>query len=666
MSKNVKDTKRPPTHIAPLTNEEQVRVNDIYKRVQDMIDLRNQTWRYFNNRTLKQYIDDSEKRLNSYVPSKESQGKEEWQSNVALPTVRDKIKRIIAGYSLTVPELQVDARKNTGELDLASINRGEIASKLVKASYLESENPVIENFWEAWECAAKGTVIKYEGYVDNTITQKYIKSIDKETGKVEVDEREVDVEDRLISYLMPLEELYISDYHIHDIQDQDEIAWIKKYSKDKFEREFGDYHNAEKVKTSGQLVEDQESFYNEDKWKGRTQEDEIEVIRYYSKINDEYVVIANGVLLLDAPLLWKFNESKIYPFAKTILEPFSSKNFFYGKSFADIMMGQYDLLNTWFNTIMDKGFKSVNPPLMVGMVNKDMFDYEDMILDSRQKFYVDDVSQVSPMPIEKVSQADVAMIDILSQGIEESMPSLPELLRDKEATAREVVLTSERLQEMSVIYKENLVDLWRQKYQIRLSNIMTVYSNPKKIYKDGDVEEIYKTFVINDTIIDEESGDVGMLAIQFMDVPESEKGKMRRELEAEKEAMKSKGINYKKKIIKPDYFNSYEYQIHVSPKSLRRESQAKKQAMLIEELQLAAQFFPIVFQQNQENYLRRFAEAYEVDGEELVGAYRQAMEAQQKAQGAQGAQGAQEEPQEGQPQEGGEEMMQGLEQMLQQ
>lgn len=69
-----------------------------------MIEVRNKNYREFNDRNLKTFIDDSSKRLNSYVLSKEAQDKEDWQSNVALPTNRDKLKRVIAGFSLQVPK----------------------------------------------------------------------------------------------------------------------------------------------------------------------------------------------------------------------------------------------------------------------------------------------------------------------------------------------------------------------------------------------------------------------------------------------------------------------------------------------------------------------------------------------------------------------------------
>lgn len=613
----MKKANRPYVKSELVTPAEQEKIGAIYKDVRNMIDLRNATYRQFNDRTLKSYLDDSDKRLNAYVPTRAD--KEEWQANVALSTIRDKVKRILSGYSLTVPDLKVTAGRITGELDVASIDRGEIGQKLIRASYLENENPVVENFWEAWEMAAHGTCVKYEGYLNTTFKQKFIKSYNPTTGIVEEDEREVTVDDKCISYLVPLTEFFISDFYIDDVQDQRSVAWITYRSPEQFKYEFRKYKNVDKVKTVGGLNENIHSFYQDDWGKtDRAGKSKIEIIRYYNKLEDRYVIVANGVILADTPLLWQFNGKKMYPFAKTILEPFSDKHFFYGKSFPDIMTGQYDLLNAYFNSVMDKGFKSLNPPTLIGRVNQDAFDLEDEILTTDTKIYVDDINQVKPMPIEQVSQADVAMIELLARGIEDSVPSMPHLMQGKDATAREVVITEERMQELRNIYHEMLVDLWRQKYQLRLANIMLSYPVQKTIYRDGKTEKIYKTFVIENTYLDKDTKERGILAVQFRKLTKTEKRKAELDMAAEKEAMKKKGINYRKIILDPSFFDGFQYKMSVIPESLHRTSMARLQATVLEELATVATYFPQVFIANQKEYFEDVAKAYGRDPQKMT------------------------------------------------
>jgi len=387
-----------------------------------------------------------------------------------------------------------------------------------------------------------------------------------------------------------------------------------------FKHEYGQYKNTELVKNSHGLEEDTSSFYHQDSWGAtdRAGDKKIEIIRYYNRLQDEYMIVANGILILDAPLLWRFNGRKIYPFAKAILEPFASKHFFYGKSFADMMMGQYDLLNTYFNSTMDKGFKSLNPPTLIGRMNQDSFDLEDELLSTDTKIYVDDINQVKPMPIEQVSQADVAMIELLSKGIEDSVPSMPHLLQGKEATAREVVITEERMKELRNIYHEQLVDLWRQKDAIRLTNIMLSYPIPKKIYRDGKIEEIYKTFVIENTFLDKDTKERGILAIQFRRLSKKEKQEAELDMAAEREAMATKGVNYRKIILDPDFLDGFQYKITIIPESLSKTSMARLQASILEELSTVATYFPQVFIANQKEYFEDVAKAYGRDPSKMT------------------------------------------------
>ncbi len=623
-----------------LNDNEIKRVGSVYERMKVMIDARNQTYREFNDRTLVQYIDDSDKRINSYVEPKEVQGKEDWQANVALPTVRDKLKRIIAGFALTVPDQTIEARDESGDITLESLDRGDIAQKLVKASYTEKSNPVIDHFWESWECGGKGTIIVYDGYLKTKQKQKFIKSIDIESGKIEFDEREVNVDDRCISHIVPISEFYIPNYRVNDIQELQDCAWVKYYTEELFKYEFGHYPKAKYVKKSSGIRPDVDTFYHQDEWakEDRAGKEKIEVIRYYNRVNDEYIIVANGIPILDAPLLWNFNGKKCYPFSKAILEPFTGRTFFYGKSLADILMGQYDLLNTYFNSVMDKGFKSINVPTLIGRTNQDTMDLEDDIIGTSTKIYVDDVNQVKPMPVEQVSQADVQMIQLLSRGIEDSSPSMPHLLQGKTATAREVVIAEENVRQLKAIYHEMLVDLWRQKFQLRLSNIRMNYPNPRKIYKDGKVQEVYRTFIIENTYLDKDLRERGTLAITFRNnLSDKEKAKIEDESSVIETAMEIKGIKYKRVTLDKDYLDGFNYKIIVIPDSVNKTSIAKLQVSIQEKLQILATFFPEILIANQEQYFEEFAEAYSDDPQKMLDRFRD-LKGQAEQQAGPGAQ----------------------------
>jgi len=619
-------------------------ISMVYEEVAEMVDRRNETYPAFNDITLKDYIEDGHKRLNSYVLDKDSYDipKEDWQANVALPTIRNKQKRMIAGFALDVPELEVKAYGENNDMD---VDRAEISKALIKGSYLQEENPILESFWEAWGASTDGTVIKYEGYLKTRYKQKFIKSYDIITGEVEFDEKEVDVDDKCISLLLPLTELFIKDFYVHDIQDQTALAWVRYYDQGQFDHEFSKYADAKFVHKKVEIsdIDVETDFFQQQKWGDRVENNKIEVIRYYNRIEDQYIIVANGVLLLDAPLLWRVNGRKVYPFAKSIWEPFVNKHFFYGKSFADILMGEYDVMNSLWNTTMDKGTRSLISPLLIGRVNQDALDLEDEIVTSSTKIYVEDVKQVIPMPIKEPSQADVKMIELVAKGIEESAPSIPDLVAKRDATAREIVLAEEKLKEIKSLHNEMLADLWRQKYSLRLANIQLNYPQPRKIVnKEGKKESLYRTFIIPNMVLEQDTGERGTLAIQFRNVKGKAKKKLQEDLAAEEEMMKSKGINYKKIIVSTNYLDNYKFHMVVVPETLYKTSLAKMQATIIEKLENIAKYFPQVFVMNQKEYFEQLAKAYDDDPSAAVEKLNQAEKAAEQQQGAPqgGGQGA--------------------------
>jgi len=597
----------------PTPEVVEVRSED-YRYVYDMICTRNQSYREFNDRTLKTFIDDSEKRLNAYVPDKDTYDppKDTWQANVALPTIRNKMERMLAGFSLKVPDLDMKAFGENNNLD---IDRAENAKWLIKGSYLEVENPVLTSFWEAWETAGRGTGVVYEGYLKTKYKQKFIKSYDIVTGEIESEEREVNVDDKCLSMIVPLTELFIWDFYIYDIQEQPRVAWIKYYDRDVFMREFEKYKDAKFVQTSAELVQQDETatFYYQKEWatRERAGTDKIEVIRLYDKVYDTYRIYANGVLLLDAPLLWTVNGEKVLPFAKTVHKPFVNKNFFYGNSMPNIMMGEYDIRNTVWNSVMDKEFRNLEKPFLVGVANRDALELEDEWITGDRKIYVNDINQVKELEVGSVDQSDIAMLELLAKGLEDDAPALPDATSNN-PTAREIVIADERLQEMKGQFQEMMSDLWRQKYYLRLANIQLNYPQPRMIVdKSGKETKLFRTFIIDNAILDRATGEKGILAIQFRDVKGEEKQRLATEIASEEAVMKKQGINYKKLVVGTQYFDNYTFRLEVVPESLKKLSLARMQATILEELEVVAKLFPQVFVANQDEYFSDLAKSYD-------------------------------------------------------
>lgn len=278
-------------------------------------------------------------------------------------------------------------------------------------------------------------------------------------------------------------------------------------------------------------------------------------------------------------------------------------------------MSQYDLYNTTFNTMSDKQFRSMIKPLLIGRVNQDAFELEDEIITGNTKIYVDDVSQVKEMSPEGINNSDVMFLKIIAQGIDDAAPSLTDIMGNKQATAREIVIAEEKLREMKVLYNEMMVDLWRQKCALRLANIQLNYPQPRTIVendKNGKPKEvkIFRTFVIENAVLDQATGENGVLAVQFRDVKDKDKKKLSDEIAVEEAMMKKQGINYKKLIVPTDYLDNYRIQIEIVPDSVLRSSQAGLQSRFLEKMDVLAKLFPQIFVMNQREYFIESAKAF--------------------------------------------------------
>lgn len=588
-------------------------VKSVYDSFDVMLEERNKQRPQFNDRTLKEYIDDSQKRLNSYVPTREEQGKEDWQANTFNPVTRNKFKAILASIALETPPVNISAQNESGDLDTL---RAEVTKHLVNFSY-QDKNPEIETYFEAWENAEKGTCIVYEGCEKITRDVKTITSVDLESGDVEFETERRLVKDDVSEFVVPVEDIYIKDFSIFDIQEQPEIIWIKYYSKDEFEDEFGSFKNAKFVKDANTRFADEEktTFYTES-WLTRTQKQGklYEVVRYYRKSKDEYRVIANGVLLLDAPLLWQWNDEKVYPFAKTVFELINPK-FFYGNSLPNTTMGEQDVINQLYNMALDKTYRSMVPYQVIGMVNKDDFDQEDEIITHDTKIYLSDINQHRFEQVPGIGAGEIKMLDIVGRGLDMStVDANQQGVANRGVTAREIVVANENAKKLKGAIYMFLSYLAVQKVRLRIVNILLSYTLPKveKIIGEKGEETLvdtYRKFKINNAELS--NGSVGTIGISMYgsreDMPNQDM------LRAKEDKYSEQGMKYEEIAIVYDYLSDIRFDVKINVDDFFAKDPTLKQAKMIEKVKTMATFFPQYFQLNQEMIFKDLLRTFDDD-----------------------------------------------------
>jgi hypothetical protein len=606
------------------TDVQKARIKFVYDERSAMITVRNQSYVQFNDRTLKEFIDDSEKRLNAYVLDKGSQGKEDWQANFATRAYANKAKALLAATARDIPDMRVKAVNDQDQYDHFA---ADISKNLLRYSYYQG-NPQEDLFFLAWSNVGHGTVLSCEDIQKNVYSKSRIKSFDMMTGDIDEETMEEESYGEPYSYEIPLMQLLVKNFYIRDIQEQPSICHETFYAdRERFESIFGKYPNAQFVKDLADIKPEEHDTYFHKMWSEGVESGRGYLVsRYMNKYKGKrgmYRIVANGVELYNGPMLWvditrKNYGRPVYPVAKTIYEPFANTDFFYGNSQPNSAMGEGDVLNTLYNSSLDKQYRSLVPPLLVGMVNKDMLDLEDETVAGDTKIYVDDISQVKQMEMRGISDSDVKMIDLISRGLDlTTLDPQQQGVPQKYVTARAAVAADERAKQLKGIFFMFMESLWLQKTRLRLSNILLTYTMPKLVEVIGEegakkLIQRYRTFNVDRSELSD--GTRGTLGIEFRSKDEmADRKALRLDVEAEEERNYLAGKSYEKVILPYGYLDHLSFDLEIVPETLWQSSQAINMAMVIEKISLVNKVFPEYFAENKELLFRDLIKNYSDD-----------------------------------------------------
>jgi hypothetical protein len=574
-------------------------IKRIYDEFSLMRDVTNKPYKYFNNRTLTQFIDDSEKRFNSYVPSRASQGKEKWQANFFHPTTKNKTMAILASVALDVPPIRITASNEKNEVNMKVAT---IVADLVKASY-NNEEKEENNFFEVLDGAVKGTVISYDGYLKTKVKRKEITSFNVITGEVEYEEKEITIDEGCKDFIVPLENFFVSSAFIRKIQDQPAIVWAQYMNINDFTYEFNNYAKFKYVKVGSELIEKdiQKRFFYED-WNTRTKERPIEVLRYYNKINDEYIIIANGILMLSAPMLLG-QKRKYYPFSKGGYCPFAS-DFFWMNSLPNALMGEQDIINSFYNMVTDKTYKGLVTNLLIGNTNKDDFDLMDQNITLDSKIYVQDINQVKEMPNSGVTSSEFNMIKLISSGLDlSSVDSAQQGVQGNGVTAREVIIANENARKLKGIFFLFITNMWLQKIKLRTLNVLinSTTSKMDAIVGTDKVKQFRKFIVEGTELSDGTKGNKGVIIA-------NDKKDLPTQSEIDQNVEEYKGINpdtnYEEIAVTSEYLNNWEYKIKIVSEDLYQKDSSYSVSKNEDKIKTILAAFPEYFKKNQEKLFK--------------------------------------------------------------
>lgn len=331
-------------------------VRELFFKFRWSQDMRNRAYEYFDGRTIIEYINDSARRFVTNVFERD--GLEDWQARVHDQMTRNKVLAVLGKVVDVLPIATFTAR---GDED---VRKASIISDLY--SYSEDMDNY-EEFMTQFllEAIVKGTAVGYEGMEyyerklrDVTGTQDNI-TVTEHTRK----------EAKLFAELVPLEEFYPAHVGIRTIKDMPHCFWRHEISYTEFQARWSMYDKAKYVKPHAPLSQwrEQRPFYL-DYISTTVQPGNVEIVRLYDKINDIYVITANGIWLnpigpegaeLVSPLPFNHKELPFFDIKYDFLG-----NWFYGKSLPDKLQSTQDVLDVLTNMLLDQSFLTIFPPLL--------------------------------------------------------------------------------------------------------------------------------------------------------------------------------------------------------------------------------------------------------------------------------------------------------------
>jgi len=574
------------------TSEEITRQDEIWSAFSVAEYERDQSYPHFNNRTLRKFIDDSQKRFNLY--QRPRRNTEDWQAKVVTSIPRNKVMAFLSRLSAN----------RTGAEFFSEDNDDKVRAKIIQALYdksKEKEKYSMPGFNQMLSAIVKGTVIVFEGYKNvpwNNWNDVY-------------------------SEIIKLEDFYPGDLRKQNIQDMAHCFWVTYPKWSIFKQEFTEskFPNAKFVLPGSEVR--QSTFYSKFD-NGHSKDDEVMVLRWFNKVTNTFDILANGVLLtkIDTKLPFQKNvkEGRGLPFWGYRFEPFA-EDFFYGNSLTNKLKGESDAFDASLRMNLDQHYLSIHPPILSNMLN----EFEDELMVPGRRIPVSgDLSQTRELKISSPDSSAFKMMGLLTQNM--NLASADDITQGISGTGNTKTATEvERAREGSLENMSLFLSFQESGIEngamLRVSNILENYSKPIG-RKDG--KNVYRKLRVDNMPLLMSQG-VGSVIIEFTEKPP--KVNMPPEV---KKALKDKYGDMVDKIsvkvnkvtglehvyLTPEALNDFSVGVKIIANSSVRTSKASEKSDEMQFQQTALTFYPELI--DKQKGFKKMAEKFNRSHEEYV------------------------------------------------
>lgn len=570
---------------------------------------RDRPFQNFDGLSLIDYINESVRRTITNIDYRDDI--EDWQARVHDPFTRNKVLAALGKIVQVMPIAEFTGR---GDEDF---RKGQILTDLYQYSEdLDDYEEFMVRF--LLEAITKGTAIGYEG---NEIKQNKIRNVDGSGDDIKVTEM-MKRTNRLYGFVVPLEDFYPSNVGITRIKDMPYCFWRTILPYEQFLQDYAMYTRASNVlpKVIFSAAIDKRPYYL-DYISNDVREGFVEIVRYYNKDVDEYVILANGVWL--NPMFDKegnvlkytntgenmmhaviqplpFNHKEL-PFWDTRFELYPG--FFYGKSLPDKLRSLQDVLNVLTNMLLDQSFLTVFKPILTSGFDS----IEDDYLRPGRRTPVDTQGG-------KLSDQYMTLDMGTPQGWHEFILNYTRKVMEEASmdqvqsgsagiggrtTATEIDAAGQGLSAILGLFGRLIKYGLKRKALLRAKNILQFWTDAnspmiEEVEGQGGaklVNNVFNTFRVHGTVLTD--GLRGTKVIEMYD----NQANMPTKVELQNRALLSKAMNNNNVeyvSIDPDYLRNFEFDVKLVIDQKSDETKDMLKALQLEKVRIYMSFFPDV------------------------------------------------------------------------
>jgi hypothetical protein len=550
------------------SGEEMSHLKLIFRKFESASETRSRKYRILNDRTLEEYWNDSEERWLSLIPKKR---KKPWQSSVVKPVTRNKCIGIIA--NLLDQFIQPDI---TAELQGQVVEEAAHAIKDLVEHSQQQDRYVLKMLMLLTETVSKGTAFIEESYVQELRKIKDIKSWDPLTNDMEFEEKEILDYEGFRSAVIDPREIYLGNIFEFTIERQPYIFRRQVLDYHDAKSRYGELRNWEFVRPGVKHHEDEDDGdYYEPQLTADLEKNDVEVLHYWSKPDDEIAIVINGILLTKVGTPIPYTH-KNYPITKSVFEIMSSR-FAYGKSMPDRLKGEQDVIDTMYRMVIDKSFLSIFPPLLAKGFEKVTTD----IIVPGKVTPVDSETDIAvPVGVAGGVGNEMNLIAFIENSMDSSSID-PQHLGSPatgERSATQVLEARNGAQRILGLFGFMIAFAIEDMVSLRVQNILQFWNREERLLlKDGQRESVRNVFQLQNQEL--RDGSLGTREISFL--PENIQPTSQ-EIFTEERRLRRKGKNMNKIFLDPEKIRQYNWIVRVKANPSNRMSPELRKVLGLE------------------------------------------------------------------------------------